>query len=216
MIHNFANTPSVIHQYLFELRNVDIQKDGLRFRRNLERMGELMAYEISKTLEYVETEVETPFGTAKVKVPEQNMVVAAILRAGLPLHRGIINVMDYADSAFVSTYRKHNPDGSFQVKLEYVTCPDLTDSVLVIADPMLATGSTVCEAVESLLEYGQPRQIHLVTAISSNQGIEHVSRLYPQIHIWTGDVDEELTAKSYIVPGLGDAGDLCFGKKQID
>jgi uracil phosphoribosyltransferase len=216
MIHNFANTPSVIHQYLFELRNVDIQKDGLRFRRNLERMGELMAYEISKTLEYVETEVETPFGTAKVKVPEQNMVVAAILRAGLPLHRGIINVMDYADSAFVSTYRKHNPDGSFQVKLEYVTCPDLTDSVLVIADPMLATGSTVCEAVESLLEYGQPRQIHLVTAISSNQGIEHVSRLYPQMHIWTGDVDEELTAKSYIVPGLGDAGDLCFGKKQID
>ena len=126
MIHNFANTPSVIHQYLFELRHVDIQKDGLRFRRNLEKLGELMAYEISKTLNYIETEVETPFGTALVNVPEQNMIVAAILRAGLPLHRGIINVMDYADSAFVSTYRKHNSDGSFQVKLEYVTCPDLT------------------------------------------------------------------------------------------
>jgi len=216
MIHNLSESPSVINQFLFELRQVDIQSDRLRFRRNLEKIGEIAAYEISKHLTYVAVESETPFGTAETVIPEQNLVLGAILRAGLPLHQGLLNVFDYASSAFISTYRKHNSDGSFDVKLEYLTSPGIENQVLILADPMIATGSTAHQAIEAIRDYGKPKEIHLVTAIASNQGIEYLKRLHPKVHIWTGDIDDELTAKSYIVPGLGDAGDLCFGKKQID
>lgn len=216
MVHNFSETPSVVNQFLFELRNVDIQSDRMRFRQNLIRFGEMAAFEISKTLEFTETTVETPFGTANVEVPIQNLVVTAVLRAGLPIHEGLTNVFDYASSAFVSTYRKHKSNGDFQVKLEYVTSPSIADQILIIADPMIATGSTAAETIEALLEYGEPKAIHMVTAIAATQGLEYLTRVHPQINIWVGDIDDELTAKSYVVPGLGDAGDLCFGKKQIE
>lgn len=216
MIHNFSETPSIVNQLLYELRHTEIQSDRLRFRRNLIKIGEIAAFEISKHLNYIHMEVDTPFGTAETVVPEQNLVLAAVLRAGLPLHQGLLNILDYASSAFISTYRKHNSDGSFDVKLEYLTSPGIDQQVLILADPMIATGSTAHEAIEAILEYGEPTAIHIVTAIASNQGLEYLQRLHPSVHIWTGDIDDELTAKSYIVPGLGDAGDLCFGRKQID
>lgn len=216
MIYNFSDQPSVVNQFIYELRDEEIQKDRLRFRRNLTKMGEIAAYEISKTLSYMEQEVETPFGTAQVALPEQNVVIAAVLRAGLPIHEGLLNILDYASSAFISTYRKHRNDGTFKVKLEYLTSPKTHDACLIIADPMIATGSTIHETLVAMEEYGEPREIHIVTAIASQQGLDFLRRMHPKIHIWTGAVDDELTAKSYIVPGLGDAGDLCFGEKQME
>ena len=198
------------------MRDIAIQKDRMRFRRNLERVGEIMAYEISKTLEYQEKEVETPLGIAKVQVPAEKIVLGTILRAGLPLHQGLLNVFDQADNAFISAYRKHHKDGTFEIKMEYVSCPDLTGAVLILTDPMLATGASMSLAIEGLADYGKPKIIHIVTAIAAESGVNHIRRLYPKTKIWAGAVDEELTAKSYIVPGLGDAGDLCFGEKMQD
>ncbi len=216
MIFKLTDHQTIGNRYIGELRNVNIQKDRMRFRRNLERVGEILAYEISKTLEYQEKEIETPLGIAKVQVPKEKIVLGTIIRAGLPLHQGLLNVFDQADNAFISAYRKHHKDGTFEIKMEYVSCPDLTDSVLILADPMLATGASMAIAIEGLAEYGTPKAIHVVTAIASESGIKHIRRLYPKAHIWVGDIDEELTAKSYIVPGLGDAGDLCYGAKLQD
>lgn len=197
-----------------EIRDNNIQGDRMRFRRNMERIGEIAAYELSKTLPYNDIVVQTPMGEASCRELAEQPVLATILRAGVPLHQGLYNYFDRADAAFVAAYRKHNRDGSFEIKQEYVTCPPLDNRPLIVADPMLATGSSLVLAIDALLENGTPQSLHIVTAIASTQGIDYVSRKFPDAHIWTGDIDEELTAKAYIVPGLGDAGDLSYGSKR--
>lgn len=210
---NLSQTPSIANQFIAELRDVNVQTDRMRFRRNLERLGEILAYEVSKTLEYTPSNVDTPLGEAEVALSSEKVVLATILRAGLPMHQGMLNYFDRAESAFVSAYRKHHKDGSFDVHVEYISCPDLDGKTLVIADPMLATGASMSLAIKSLMEHGQPDAIHVVTAVAATAGVEHLQRVMPEAQLWVGAVDEELTAKSYIVPGLGDAGDLSFGEK---
>lgn len=213
MLVNLAENNSVANRFIAELRNIELQKDRLRFRRNLERIGEVLAYEISKTLDYEPVEVETPLGIATHTLPADRLVLATILRAGLPLHQGMLNFFDQADNAFISAYRRHHKDGSFDIQLEYVSCGDLNDAVLILADPMLATGASVDMALKHLLRHGTPKIIHIVSVIASTAGVEAVQRQYPKAHLWLGAIDEELTAKAYIVPGLGDAGDLAYGEK---
>lgn len=213
MIYNLSENNSIANRFIAELRDVSVQNDRMRFRRNLERLGEVMAYEISQKLNYEPKHVETPMGVAKVNVPSDRIVLATILRAGMPMHQGLLNWFDDAENAFVSAYRRHHKDGSFEIALEYVSCPDLNDCVLIICDPMLATGASIEIAVEALKRFGEPRQVHVATAIASLQGLEHLRRTMPKTKIWTGAIDDELTAKSYIVPGLGDAGDLAYGPK---
>jgi len=193
---------------------MSVQTDRMRFRRNLERIGEVAAYEISKTLEFEDIEVQTPLGSSNCKMMKEQPVLATILRAGLPLHQGMLNVFDHADNAFISAYRKHHRDGSFEINLEYISSPDLDNRILIISDPMLATGSSLVKTIHFLKEEGSPKSIHIVTAIACTVGIEFVRREEPNVTIWCGDIDDELTAKGYIVPGLGDAGDLAFGTKQ--
>lgn len=215
MIHNLSKNSSIFTQFLNEIRDVNIQKDGMRFRRNMERMGEIFAYEISKTLKYEPSETVTPLGTAETTRLVEEPVVATILRAGLPMHFGILNYFDKAENAFVSAYRKHHKDNTFEIALEYVACPDLNDKMLIICDPMLATGSSMVLTYKALLGRGKPRHTHLVSAIASQQGVDYVKSHMPDTNftLWCGAIDEELTAQAYIVPGLGDAGDLAFGSK---
>ncbi len=213
MVINLSEQHSLISNWVSELRDVDIQTDRLRFRRNLERIGEAAAYEISKVLPFVEKEVQTPLGTATCKILQYHPVLATILRAGLPLHQGLLNFFDKADNAFISAYRKHNKDGSFEISLDYISCPELEDRVVIISDPMLATGSSLVKTIHFLKEEGRPKEIHIVSAIACTVGIEYVKREEPSVTIWCGDIDDELTAKGYIVPGLGDAGDLAYGVK---
>ena len=213
MVINLSEQHSLVSNWLAEIRDVTIQSDRMRFRRNLERIGEAAAFEISKVLPFVEQEIQTPLGTASCKVLKEQPVLATILRAGLPLHQGLLNYFDKADNAFISAYRKHNKDGSFEISLDYVSCPDLEGRILIISDPMLATGSSLVKTIHFLKEEGGPSAIHIVTAIACTVGIEYVKREDPSVTIWCGDIDEELTAKGYIVPGLGDAGDLAFGTK---
>ena len=213
MVINLSEQHSLISNWLSEIRDVDIQNDRMRFRRNLERIGEAAAYEISKVLPFIEREVQTPLGIATSKVLAQQPVLATILRAGLPLHQGLLNFFDKADNAFISAYRKHNKDGSFEISLDYISCPELENRVVIISDPMLATGSSLVKTIHFLKEEGRPKEIHIVAAIACTVGIEYVKREEPSVTIWCGDIDDELTAKGYIVPGLGDAGDLAFGAK---
>jgi len=207
---------SIASKFIAQLRDASIQGDRLRFRTNVERMGQIFAYELSKTFTYVEQEVETPLGIATVSVPQDRIVIASILRAGLPLQNGMLSYFDDADNAFISAYRKHHKDGTFEIELEYVTCPDLNGCTLILTDPMMATGASFSAALKALREHGKPKNIHLVTIIASSAGVSHLQRTHSNAKIWTGAVDEELTAKSYIVPGLGDAGDLLFGEKLQD
>jgi uracil phosphoribosyltransferase len=213
MIVNLSQQHSLISNWIGELRDENIQSDRMRFRRNLERIGEAAAYEISKVLAFSEKEIQTPLGTATCKVLTEQPVLATILRAGLPLHQGLLNFFDRADNAFISAYRKHNKDGSFEISLDYVSCPELENRVVIISDPMLATGSSLVKTIHFLKEEGRPREIHIVAAIACTVGIEYVKREEPSVTIWCGDIDDELTAKGFIVPGLGDAGDLAFGNK---
>lgn len=213
MIINLSEQHSLVSNWIAELRDMEIQKDRMRFRRNLERIGEAAAYEISKVLPFVEKEIQTPLGIAECKMLKEQPVLATILRAGLPLHQGLLNYFDQADNAFVTAYRKHHKDGSFEISLEYVSSPDLDDRILIISDPMLATGSSLVKTIHFLKEEGKPREIHLVVAIACTVGIEYVQREAPSVTIWCGAIDDELTAKGYIVPGLGDAGDLSYGMK---
>ena len=213
MVINLSNECSLICDWISEIRDVQIQSDRMRFRRNLERIGEIAAYEISRKLVYEEKEVQTPLGIAPSKVMKEQPVLATILRAGLPLHQGLLNYFDKADNAFISAYRKHNLDGSFEISLDYISCPELENRVVIISDPMLATGSSLVKTIQYLREEGHPREIHVVAAIACSVGIEFVQRSEPNVKIWCGAIDEELTAKGYIVPGLGDAGDLAFGTK---
>lgn len=213
MVINLSEQHSLISNWVGELRDVGVQTDRMRFRRNLERIGEAIAYEISKKLPFLEREIQTPLGTATCKVLQDQPVLATILRAGLPLHQGLLNYFDQADNAFISAYRKHNKDGSFEISLDYISCPDMENRVVIISDPMLATGSSLVKTISFLKEEGHPREIHIVAAIACTVGIEYVKREEPSVTIWCGDIDDELTAKGYIVPGLGDAGDLAFGTK---
>lgn len=203
----------MISGWISEIRDVQIQSDRMRFRRNLERIGEIAAYEISRKLVYEEKEVQTPLGISQCKVLKDQPVLATILRAGLPLHQGLLNYFDKADNAFISAYRKHNHDGSFEISLDYISCPELENRVVIISDPMLATGSSLVKTIQYLRDEGHPSEIHVVVAIACTVGIEYVKRSEPHVKIWCGAIDEELTAKGYIVPGLGDAGDLAFGTK---
>ncbi|MGK0365723.1 MAG: uracil phosphoribosyltransferase [Saprospiraceae bacterium] len=216
MITNLSLSNSVVSRFVAELRDVNIQKDRLRFRRNMERIGEIFAYEISKTFDYEIEDVETPLGIADAAVQQDTVVLATILRAGLPMHTGMLNYLDDSKNAFVSAYRKHHKDGTFEIEIQYVSCPDIEGSTLIICDPMLATGASMDLTIQTLLEYGTPEKIHIVTAISSVDGLEFIKRKHPDADVWLGGLDEELTAKSYIVPGLGDAGDLSFGEKVQD
>lgn len=213
MVINLSDQCSLVSQWISELRDVQIQTDRMRFRRNLERIGEIAAYEISKVLDFEEKEVQTPLGISVCDILKEQPVLATILRAGLPLHQGLLNYFDKADNAFISAYRKHQRDGSFEISLEYVSCPELENRVVIISDPMLATGSSLVKTIQYLREEGHPREIHIVVAIACTVGIEYVLRSEPNVKLWCGAIDEELTAKGYIVPGLGDAGDLAFGVK---
>jgi uracil phosphoribosyltransferase len=213
MVVNLSEKSSLVSHWLSEVRDMQVQSDRMRFRRNLERIGEVAAYEISKTLAFEEKEIQTPFGQSMCNVLKEQPVLATILRAGLPLHQGLLNFFDRADNAFISAYRKHNRDGSFDISLQYVSCPELENRVVIISDPMLATGSSLVKTIQYLREEGKPSEMHIVAAIACSVGIEYVQRSEPHVKIWCGDIDEELTAKGYIVPGLGDAGDLAFGVK---
>lgn len=213
MIINLSKEHSLVSNWIAEIRDVEIQKDRMRFRRNLERIGEIAAYEISKILPAADREVQTPLGIATNKVLTEQPVLATILRAGLPLHQGLLNYFDKADNAFVSAYRKHDAEGSFVISLEYLSSPEIDDRILIISDPMLATGASLVKTIQYLREEGEPKSIHIVAAIACTVGIEYVRREIPQASIWCGDIDDELTAKGYIVPGLGDAGDLAYGQK---
>jgi len=213
MVYNLSIQNSLVNHWMHEMRSVGIQKDRMRFRRNLERIGEVASYEISKQLPYVLTITPTPLGEMEIPVLQHQPIVATILRAGVPLHQGILNYFDQADCAFIAAYRKHHRDGSFEIVQNYITCPPISDRILIVADPMLATGASLILSLEVLLEHGKPKDIHLVTAIACTEGIENILRKFPDVHIWAGDIDDELTAKGYIVPGLGDAGDLAYGDK---
>lgn len=208
--------PSIANHFIAELRDINIQQDRLRFRRNMERIGEVLAYEVSKTFQYEAADVETQLGIAHTSLTNDRIVIATILRAGLSLHQGLLNYFDKSDNAFISCYRKHHKDGTFEISLEYVSCPDLNNCTLIISDPMLATGASMDITIRELRKYGIPKALHIVTAIASTAGLGYIERQHPSAHVWIGALDEELTAKSYIVPGLGDAGDLAFGTKLQD
>lgn len=213
MVKNFSTEHSLISNWVSELRNVDVQNDRMRFRKNLERIAEVIGYEISRGMEVEEVDITTPMGIATCKVLKQQPVLATILRAGLSMHNGLLNYFDKADNAFLSAYRKHHKDGSFEIRMEYMSCPAIENRVVILSDPMLATGSSLVKSMEYLREEGNIKQLHIVCAIACTVGIEYVLRQDPSVHIWCGAIDDELTAKGYIVPGLGDAGDLAYGSK---
>ena len=215
MVHILSEQNSIFNQYVAEIRDVAIQNDSMRFRRNLERMGEIMGYEISKTLTYQTKETTTPLGIAETSHLIEQPVIATILRAGLPMHLGVLNYFDRAENAFISAYRRHHKDNTFDIHVEYVSSPNIDDKVVILCDPMIATGGSIVLAFKALLAKGTPKHTHIISAISSRQGIDYVRANMPtrDFTIWCGAVDEELTAHSYIVPGLGDAGDLAFGTK---
>lgn len=213
MLIDLSQRNSLISVYLAELRNKEQQKDRMRFRKNVERIGNILAYEISKELNYTTVEIETPLATTNVNKIKNEPIVISILRAGLPLHYGLLNFFDAADNAFVAAYRKHNNDGSFEIALQYITSPDLENRTLILADPMLATGASLIKTIELIQPFGKPREIHIAAVVSSEEGVNNVLQKYPDVKIWTAALDPHLNEKGYIVPGLGDAGDLAFGEK---
>lgn len=213
MVTDLSQNNSLLSCWMSEVRNIDVQNDRMRFRKNIERIGEVAAYHISQQLNYKEVTVQTPMGEASCMELAEQPILATILRAGLPLHQGLLNFFDKADNAFIAAYRKHHKDGSFEIDQQYVTCPDLDGKVLIISDPMLATGASLVLALQTLTDEYTPASIHIVSVIGCTVGIEYVKRKFPNVNIWVGSIDDELTAKGYIVPGLGDAGDLCFGEK---
>ena len=213
MVINLSEQYSLVNNWVSELRDMEVQADRMRFRRNLERIAEVTGYEISKKLPWEEKEITTPLGLSNSKVLKEQPVLATILRAGLAMHNGLLNYFDKADNAFISAYRKHNPDGSFDIRLEYMSCPDIENRIIIVSDPMLATGSSLVKSIQFLKEEGNFKELHVVCAIACTVGIEYVLRAEPRATIWCGDIDDEITAKGYIVPGLGDAGDLAYGAK---
>ncbi len=213
MVTVLSHQFSLVSSWINDLRNIEVQQDRLKFRRNMERIGEIAAFEISKGLEQKELEITTPLDKIKVKEIAVQPVITTILRAGVPLFQGILNYFDKADCGFVAAYRKHDANDYFSIKQDYLTCPNIDGRPLIVADPMLATGASLIEALKDLLNHGKPTQLHIVAAIASKQGVETLQNAYPEAHIWIGAVDENLTSKGYITPGLGDAGDLSYGEK---
>ena len=213
-VYNVSQYSSLYNKFLSELRDENIQKDSMRFRKNLERLGEISAYEISKTLQGYSQVTKTPLGTSKTSVPSENLVLATVLRAGLPLHNGLLKYYDNAENCFISAYRKHTSKEEFEVEIQYMASPNLTDKIVLLSDPMLATGRSMVLAYKALLKKGTPSKIHIVCVIGSEQGVEYISKNLPEdTTLWIGGIDSKMTSESYIVPGLGDAGDLAFGKK---
>jgi uracil phosphoribosyltransferase len=213
MVKNLSSSHSLVSNWVSELRDIDVQQDRMRFRRNLERIAEVIGYEISKNMETVDKDINTPMGVSTCKVFRNQPVLATILRAGLAMHNGLLNYFDKADNAFLSAYRKHNNDGTFEIRLEYMSCPEIEDRVVIISDPMLATGASLVKSIQYLKNVGQIKELHVVCAIACTIGIEFLKRAEPMATIWCGAIDDEITAKGYIVPGLGDAGDLAYGSK---
>ena len=215
MVVNLGTQNSIVNQFIGEIRDAAVQSDSMRFRKNMERIGEVFAYEISKQLEYETREVITSLGTAEVPMLKTQPVLGTILRAGLPLHQGLLNFFDRAENAFVTAYREHRKDDEFAVKVEYASCPELEGKILILNDPMLATGHSMFSSYKELINNGKPLHTHLVSVLASIQGIEYLKRVMYNydVTIWVGAIDDELTAQGYIVPGLGDAGDLAFGRK---
>ncbi len=215
MLIDLGENNSILSQFIAEIRDENIQLDRLRFRRNLERIGEIFAYEISKHLNYKKKEVQTPLGIAYMNLPDQSPVLATIMRAGLPFQQGFLNYFDNAGNAFISSYRKYHQDGSFDLKFEHLSSPDLEGKILIISDPMIASGSSIVMAYNALTSKGIPSHTHIVSIIVSREGIAYVKKHLPsrKITLWIGSIDDELTVKGFIVPGLGDAGDLAFGSK---
>lgn len=213
---NLGEKNSILNKFVAQMRDRKIQKDSMRFRRNLERVGEIFAYEISRTMEYSSRQVSTPLGIAEADIYDDNVVVATILRAGLPLHQGILNYFDDAQNAFVAAYRKYDKGEGFHINIEYATSPDLTDKTLILADTMLATGASLEIAYNKLRENGEPKHTHIVCPVASSYAVEYLQKNIDgsKATLWVAAIDEELTSKSYIVPGLGDAGDLAYGIKK--
>jgi uracil phosphoribosyltransferase len=214
-IHHLSETPSILNTFISEIRDKTIQKDRMRFRRNIERIGEVLGYELSKSLEFAAKIIETPLGASKTKLQKEDVVLCSILRAGVPLHNGLLNYFDTAENAFISAYRhhKHNPE-SFEIIVEYLACPSLEGKTLILADPMLATGQSMVATFEALKPFGTPKEIHLVSVIGAKKGVDYVSQNFnDDTHLWIAAIDDTLNEKGYIIPGLGDAGDLAFGKK---
>ncbi|WP_274476432.1 uracil phosphoribosyltransferase [Mangrovimonas aestuarii] len=215
-IHNLSLNNSILNKFVSELRDSNIQRDQMRFRRNIERIGEIMAYEISKTFGYRPTSITTPLGNSSINLPEDDVVICSVLRAGVPLHNGLLNYFDTAESAFISAYRHHNSENpeEFEIIIEYLACPDLTDKTLILADPMLATGQSLAAAFDALKPHGTPKAMHLACVIGATQGIDYIKSHVPsQTSLWIAAVDNKLNNYGYIIPGLGDAGDLAFGEK---
>tara|TARA_R110001583_G_scaffold421_2_gene3981 strand:+ start:3923 stop:4582 length:660 start_codon:yes stop_codon:yes gene_type:complete len=214
-IHNLSLQNSILNTFLSEIRDKRIQKDSMRFRRNIERIGEVLGYELSKKLNFKPSEIETPLGKSNTHLLKNDIVLCSILRAGVPLHNGLLNYFDAAENAFISAYRhhKHNPE-SFEIIVEYLACPSLENKTLILADPMLATGQSMVATYEALKPFGIPKDVHLVSVIGAQEGIDFVSTAFGNdTHLWIATVDDTLNDKGYIVPGLGDAGDLAFGEK---
>ena len=213
-IFNFSEYSSLYNKFLSELRDAQIQKDSMRFRKNLERIGEISAYEISKELDHQSLTTNTPLGVSQTNVPKDNLVLATILRAGLPLHTGLLNYFDHAENCFISAYRNHSSANDFEVEIEYLASPNIQGKVVLLSDTMLASGQSMVLAYKALLKRGTPAKVHIVSVIGSQQGIDLVSENFPEnTNLWIGGVDPKMTTQSYIVPGLGDAGDLAFGEK---
>ncbi|MBO3115211.1 uracil phosphoribosyltransferase [Winogradskyella sp. DF17] len=215
-IHNLSEKPSILNTFISELRDISIQKDRMRFRRNIERIGEIICYELSKSLHYKPHSIKSPLGSQTSELPQDDIVLCSILRAGIPLHNGLLNYFDKADNAFISAYRKHDTSGfnSFKIEVEYLACPNLEGKTLILADPMLATGQSIVSTLKALQSFGTPKKIHLVSIIGAKPGIEYVSEyVSTDVILWIGTIDKELNSQSYIVPGLGDAGDLAYGQK---
>ena len=213
MIYDLSKNNSIARTYIMELRDAKIQRDSMRFRKNLERLGSFFAYEISKTLNYTEVETQTPLGTAASSVLTQQPVIATILRAGLPMHQGVLSVFDQAYSAFITAYRKNKKNGEFVIQMEHISAPDLTGKTIILVDSMLATGASIVLCAKQLINNYKIEKLHIVAAIASSEGVAHVRANLPKASLWLGAIDNEMTSKSYIVPGLGDAGDLAYGVK---
>jgi uracil phosphoribosyltransferase len=214
-IHNLGEENSLLHQFIAEIRDKEIQKDAMRFRKNIERIGEILGYELSKTLGYQTKKVETPLGSKMVSIPKTKLVLCSVLRAGLPLHQGLLNYYDQAENAFISAYRHHRGDeDAFEVIVNYLASPSIEDKTLILTDPMLATGKTLENVLNAFKEHGTPKQIHIVSVIGSKEGVCHIEKTFPEnTHLWIAAIDDKLNNKGYIIPGIGDAGDLSFGLK---
>jgi uracil phosphoribosyltransferase len=213
MLFILNKTNSIANKFLAEMRDVGTQQDRMRFKRNQERLGEILAYEISKKLKYTETEVQTPLGIANVSVPAEQPVIGTILRAGLPFQQGFLNFFDQSPGAFITAYRKVKKSGDFVIKIDHISTPNLDDSTLILADTMLATGQSIVQVCKELIATYAIKNLHIAAVIASTEGIDHVRANLPKAHLWVCAVDEEMTSKAYIVPGVGDAGDLAFGEK---